>query len=83
MTTDHESDYQLCEFALTANAGFVGCIGSEKKAALFKQRLQQSGVTQVQLQRFHMPVGMLQISGKQRSVVAASIVAQILAQHRW
>ena len=83
MTSDHDLDYQFCKFALTTNAKFVGCMGSEKKAAIFKKRLLESGVTPEKLQSFHMPVGMLQISGKQKSVVAASIVAQILAQHRW
>ena len=83
LTRDHDLDYQFCKLALTANTEFVGCMGSEKKAALFTKRLQESGVTAKELQRFHMPVGMLQISGKQKSVVAASIVAQILAQHQW
>ena len=83
MTTDHDIDYQLCEFALTADAEFAGCLGSEKKAALFKERLLQSGISPAQLKRFHMPVGMAQIKGKQTSVVAASVVAQILAQHQW
>jgi len=83
MTSNHEVDYQLCELALKLKAEFIGCIGSEKKAALFKKRFLQNGVTEAQIQRLHMPVGMLQIGGKQISVVAASIVAQILAQHQW
>ncbi len=83
MTSDHEIDYQFCQFALNTTAKFVGCIGSERKAELFKKRLAETGMTDQQLQRLHMPVGMLQIRGKQKSVVAASVIAQILAQHRW
>lgn len=84
MTSDHEQDYLACEAALrqlTHNTGFVGCIGSDKKAAVFKQRLLQKNITRQQLQQFYMPVGMTQIKGKQSSIVAASIIAQILAHH--
>lgn len=86
MTTDHELDYQHCEFALqqlTGSEGFVGCIGSRKKADIFSTRLRQSGVAEQQLKKFHMPLGIAEISGKQKSVVAASIIAQLLIRHQW
>jgi len=78
-TTDVDSTH----WRAAHESGFVGCIGSAKKAGIFKARLQASDVTQNQLQHFHMPVGLPQISGKQTSVVAASIIAQILAHHQW
>ena len=86
MTTDHELDYQYCEAALkqsTDQDSFIGCIGSEKKADVFKTRLLKNDVKESQLKNFYMPVGVREISGKQNSVVAASIVAQILMLHRW
>lgn len=86
MTTDHELDYQYCEAALkqlTDQGSFIGCIGSEKKADIFKTRLLKNDIKESQLKNFYMPVGVRQISGKQNSVVAASIVAQILMLHRW
>jgi len=83
MTKDHELDYKMCERALQKNTQFVGCIGSEKKAGLFRDRLHQSGIDQEKLGSFHMPVGLSQIKGKQNSVIATSIVAQILTRHQW
>lgn len=91
MTSDHELDYQYCEAAVkkltdpgSINEGsFIGCIGSEKKADIFRTRLLQSGINKNQLKNFYMPVGVSEISGKQNSIVAASIVAQILMQHQW
>lgn len=86
MTTNHELDLQYCETALRqlpATDSFVGCIGSEKKAEVFNTRLKSHGVTNAQLKNFYMPVGLTQIKGKQTSVVAASIIAQILSRHEW
>lgn len=83
MTKDHELDFQMCKLALQKNTHFVGCIGSKKKADLFKDQLHQAGIDKEQLGSFHMPVGLPQIKGKQSSVIATSIVAQLLAQHQW
>ena len=86
MTADHELDYQHCESILkklNRQDAFIGCIGSVKKADIFKSRLLQNGVSEKQLNQLHMPVGIPEISGKQKSVVAASIVAQILMRHQW
>lgn len=86
MTMDHELDYQYCEALLKNRSGqnyFVGCIGSKKKAELFTQRLQQSGIASDTLEQFHMPIGVAEINGKQNSVIAASIIAQILMRHPW
>jgi len=84
LTRDHELDYQYCETILkNSRAGFIGCIGSEMKAELFRTRLRQDKLTEEQLARFHMPIGLAQISGKQSAVVAASIVAQIMSLHHW
>lgn len=79
-TGHHESDYQFCEQALLADhIDYVGCIGSEKKASLIKTRLQHSLVPPHRLAQLHVPIGWQEITGKQPSIVAASIVAQLLS----
>ncbi len=85
MTTNHELDYQFCEAILKKadDNYFIGCIGSKKKAQIFSNRLLQNGVSKSQLKQLRMPVGLAEIGGKQNAVVAASIVAQILIQHKW
>lgn len=79
MTDDHERDLQLCECALTMPASkFVGCIGSEKKAALLKHQLRNNGVTPKQLEKLHIPVGQTSICSKHPAMIAASALAQLL-----
>ncbi len=84
MTGDHHLDYHYCSDALHHEyLRYVGCIGSQRKAQLFKDRLLQSGASTDQLSRLYMPVGLKQIAGKQYAVVAASIVAQLMSLHDW
>ena len=84
MSDDHERDLQLCERALTMPAStFVGCIGSEKKAALFRQQLLGNGVTPAQLEKLHIPVGQSSISSKHPAMIAASALAQLLTQQQF
>ena len=79
MSNDHLQDLQLCEMALLqANTAFVGCIGSSRKAALFKEQLMANGLHQHQLEKLHIPLGLPEITGKHPSLIAASVMAQIL-----
>ncbi|MEM7256168.1 MAG: XdhC/CoxI family protein [Pseudomonadota bacterium] len=79
-TGHHETDYQYCEQALrSTNIEYVGCIGSDKKAALIKARLRQSSIPPQRIDHLHVPIGWSAISGKHPSIVAASIVAQLLS----
>ncbi len=86
MTNDHELDYHYCKIAIQHACGpgnFIGCIGSTRKAHIFQTRLKQAGISHEQLNLLHMPVGVAEINGKQTSIVAASIIAQILMHHHW
>ncbi len=84
MTGDHNLDYRYCQAALHHPAiTFLGCIGSAKKARLFKSQLKQQGASTEQANRLTMPIGLSQISGKQTAIVAASVVAQLLSLHPW
>ena len=84
MTGDHKLDYHCCLTLLKrSDLAFVGCIGSDRKAELFKQQLSADGMTKAQLSQLLMPVGVKEINGKQTSVVATSILAQILSLYEW
>ncbi len=84
MTGDHELDFRFCQLALSNRTlKYVGCIGSNKKARLFHNRLKQQGASEEQLEKLSMPIGLAQINGKQTAVIAASIVAQIMSLHHW
>jgi len=79
MSNDHQHDLQLCEKILLQPAlNFVGCIGSSRKAALLKERLLANGISQSQLDKLHIPIGLPAITGKHPSLIATSVVAQIL-----
>lgn len=84
MTGDHTLDYRCCQSMLKrSDLAFVGCIGSERKAQLFKQQLRDEGMKKDQSTQLCMPVGLKEINGKQTSVVASSIIAQILSLYEW
>lgn len=80
MTGDHELDFTCCKTLLHRDGiAFVGCIGSDRKAQLFKQRLIAQEVPPERYLKLHMPIGLKAVNGKQTSVVAMSILSQILS----
>lgn len=77
---DHDSDLHFSHLALQSDrVSYVGCIGSAKKARLIKGRLKKLKLSTHDLKRLHIPVGIPEIVGKHPSIIAASIVAQLLA----
>lgn len=83
ITGDHDLDFQYCQQALqNPTLHFVGCLGSNKKARIFNDKLIQNGIQPAQLKKLHMPIGLADISGKQTSVIALSIIAQVMSLHR-
>jgi len=78
-TGNHELDIQCCFTALRhTSPGYLGCLGSTRKAILARKQLQEKGLSTAELQNLHMPIGISSISDKHPSIIAASIVAQIL-----
>lgn len=57
---------------------FIGLIGSKTKWATFRRRLSARGFADAELDRVSCPIGVPGITGKEPSVVAASVVAQLL-----
>ncbi len=79
-TGDHDIDVQFCARALRhPSLSFVGCLGSHKKAALIKSSLLTQGYTSQQTDTLQIPIGLPSIPGKHPSIIAASIIAQLLS----
>lgn len=77
MTHSHALDLEIVERVLKRNdVAFLGLIGSETKAAKFRLRLQQKGISP---ERLVCPIGLVK-AGKHPAEVAVSAVAQLLAR---
>lgn len=80
MTHSHDLDLRLCEAALARpDLPFVGLIGSVTKRARFEHRLRGRGHDDASLARWHCPVGLPGIEGKEPAVIAVAVAAQLLA----
>ncbi len=79
LTHSHSLDFDLCEKALKLNKfPYVGVIGSKTKAARFRSRLKSNGLDELEIAQLISPLGVPSIKGKEPTIVAASIVAQLL-----
>ena len=77
MTHSHALDLLIVERALRrADLAFVGVIGSQSKRARFARQLEARGVN---VERLVCPIGLAGITSKVPSVIAASVVAQLLS----
>ena len=75
MTHSHALDLEIVERVLKRkDVAFLGLIGSETKAAKFRLRLQQKGISP---ERLVCPIGLIK-AGKHPAEVAVSAVAQLL-----
>jgi xanthine dehydrogenase accessory factor len=79
MTHSHPLDYSIAASALRrTDLGFVGLIGSVTKRARFASQARQLGLSEQQIARLVCPIGLPEIKGKQPSIIAASVAAQLL-----
>lgn len=67
--------------ALETDAYYIGAMGALLTSAKRRNRLQELGISDAQLQRLHAPVG-LDIGSKTPFEIALSIVAHLLAERR-
>ena len=78
MTHGHANDYILLLRAMRSPARYVGCIGSRKKAAIFREKLRADGVPQEDIDaRLHNPIG-LPIGAQTPEEIAVSIAAELI-----
>jgi len=79
LTHDPKLDDLALLDALISPAFYVGAIGSLRNCESRRQRLKQLGITSIQLQRLHAPVGLL-IGSHTPPEIAVSIMAEITQQ---
>lgn len=78
MTYSHQLDFEIISVLLrSGNFARCGLIGSATKAARFRSRLADSGLTAEQIDRLVCPIGLQQVTGKAPLQVALSITAQL------
>ncbi len=78
MTHDHKLDMDALEWALRQKFGFIGGVGSRRKAARLRSRLQQRGFSALDIERVAMPVG-LDIGARSPAEISVSIAGQLIA----
>jgi xanthine dehydrogenase accessory factor len=81
VTHDHPLDQRCVAQLLPRGWAYLGVIGSERKAARFRQRLEADGFTPEQLARLECPMG-VDIAALTPSEIAVSIVARLIAVRR-
>lgn len=84
MTRGHEHDYEVLHRALTTPAGYIGLMGSRRKIAMTRQKLEEEGFGPEQFARVSTPIG-LAIGAETPEEIAVSVAAQLIAwraEHR-
>nr|WP_306266401.1 xanthine dehydrogenase accessory protein XdhC [Pararhizobium sp. IMCC3301] len=77
MTHSHAQDLSILEAALKASFSFVGVIGSRSKRSRFESMLIKSGMAPELARSFVCPIGIPGVDGKEPSIIAASVSAQV------
>ncbi|MDQ6802311.1 MAG: XdhC family protein [Acidobacteriota bacterium] len=75
---DYKYDIPILKRVLTSDAPYVGLLGSRRRGAAIQQMLRDEGVTDEQLRRVRVPIG-LDIGGETAAEIALSIVAEVVA----
>jgi xanthine dehydrogenase accessory factor len=78
---DYKYDIPILKRVLTTSAPYVGLLGSRRRGAAIQQMLREDGVTEEQLRRVRVPIG-LDIGGETAAEIALSIVAEVVAVTR-
>ena len=78
VTREHSTDQAILEQLLDKPLAYLGMIGSQRKAATFRQRLQNKGFTEAQLAKLHAPIG-LSIGAETPAEIALAIAAELTA----
>ena len=81
LTHDPKIDDAALHILLQHNLPYIGALGSSKTHARRRQRLQEAGFSQAQIDRIHGPVG-LDIGAKTPGEIALSIMAQVVQARR-
>ena len=77
VTPDYKADYRCLSAILGTDHGYLGMIGSKRKVAAAKGKLQEDGFSDEQINSIFAPVG-LPIGAVTPAEIAVSILAQII-----
>ncbi len=77
MTHTHRFDGAVLEQALRTPLAYAGCIGSRRKIAGVRERLQEAGISEELIDSVHMPIG-LDIRAETPEEIAVSIAAECI-----
>ena len=80
-TFGHLGDLETLRAVLPACPKYLGCIGSKKKAAYIRERLEEFGFTAEEIGSIHSPIG-LSIGAETPQEIAVSIAAEMIACRR-
>jgi xanthine dehydrogenase accessory factor len=78
LTHDPKIDEPALEIALPSPAFYIGALGSKRTQAKRRDRLKELGLTEVELDRLHGPVG-LELGADTPNEIALSIMSEIVA----
>ncbi len=77
----HQHDLEALAAALRTPAGYIGLLGSSRKAAAVARKLLDEGFTPADLARVYTPVG-VDVGAVGPAEIAVSIAAQLIARRR-
>ncbi len=83
MTFSHALDLEVCRTVLAGgDFAYLGVIASKTKRARFVRRLRDAGLPEAAVARLHAPIGLPGLAGKEPSVIAVSLAADLLLRLR-
>ena len=80
MTPDHQTDFEILAQVLRTGAGYIGCLGSRRKAEKCRALLAERGFSPADIGRIRSPIG-LPILAETPEELAVSIAGELIA-HR-
>jgi len=81
VTRGHNEDEKCMQAVMRAGPDYVGLIGSKRRTSIVIERLRETGVPEVQLNKIHAPIG-LDIGAVTPEEVALAIISEIVAVRR-
>ena len=78
---DYKYDLPVLRHALTTEVGYIGLLGSSRRGAAILNLLREDGLTEAQLARVRVPIG-LDLGAQSAPEIALAIMAEVLATQR-
>ncbi len=83
LTHSHALDLDIClELIKRDDLAYIGLIGSETKAAIFRKRFEQRGYADVDIARISCPIGRTQLKSKHPGIIAAGVAVDLIERRQ-